>query len=81
MKWLDKFNSLRSMTGKRGQSLGGVIAIIVLVIAIVAVAIPITLDVISDANVTGTTATLLALVPVLLGLLLIVGIFRAMGSV
>lgn len=51
---------------KRGQVGGGVIAIVVGVILFVAVAIPIVSDVVADGNFTGTTATILNLMPILI---------------
>lgn len=59
----------------RGQ--GGIVGLIVAIILIVAVAIPITLSVIVTANVTGTTAIILNLLPVFLalgGLVLVAGV-------
>lgn len=55
-----------------GQVGGGlistIIGITVAVIVIVAVAIPVTDDVITDANLTGTTATIVELIPLFFAL-------------
>jgi len=50
------------------------IGIMVAAILGVGVAIPVILDVINDSNVTGTTATVLDLVPLFVGLLLLVAL-------
>lgn len=50
------------------------IGIMVAAILGVGVAIPVILDVIEDSNVTGTTATVLDLVPLFVGLLLLVAL-------
>ena len=56
------------MMNKKGQMGGRVLGVIFGTILIVAVAIPVTLDVISDANLTGTTATVVGFIPLFLGL-------------
>ena len=54
----------KGLTGAAGTVIGVMIAIIV----IVAVALPVVSDVVSSANQTGTTATILNLLPLFLGL-------------
>ena len=56
------------MMDKKGQIGGRVLVVIFGIILIVAVAIPITDDVITDANLTGTTATVVGFIPLFLGL-------------
>jgi hypothetical protein len=56
--------SKAGMTGTAGAVIGVVIAVVV----IVAVAIPVTQSIIDDANLTGTTATIVNLIPLFLGL-------------
>jgi len=60
----------------RGQgNIGGLfIGIMVAAILGVAVAIPVILDVINSSNVTGTTKTVLDLVPLFVGLLLLIAL-------
>ncbi len=53
---------------KKGQLGGRVLTVIFGIILVVAVAIPITQDVINDANLTGTTATVVGFIPLFLGL-------------
>ncbi len=53
---------------KKGQLGGRILVVIFGIILIVAVAIPITDDVITDANLTGTTATVVGFIPLFLGL-------------
>jgi hypothetical protein len=68
-------NKLRK-SGARAQGNIGSLFIGVMVAAIlgVGVAIPVVLDVIDQANVTGTTATVLDLVPLFVALLLLVAL-------
>lgn len=64
-KWsLAKAMNKRGMAGAAGVVIGVMIAIIV----IVAVALPVTEDVIAQSTSTGTTATILDLLPLFLGL-------------
>lgn len=51
----------------RAQLVGTIVGVIVGIILFVGVAIPVTLDVISDSNLTGTTALVVDQVPTLLG--------------
>jgi hypothetical protein len=53
---------------KRGQMGGVVLGVIFGVILLVAVAIPVTEDVITSANLTGITATVVGFIPLFLGL-------------
>jgi protein-S-isoprenylcysteine O-methyltransferase Ste14 len=52
----------------RGQLVGQVIGLTIAIIVIVAVSIPVVNQVIDDANLNGTTATVVGLVPMFLGL-------------
>jgi len=45
----------------------GIMGIVIAIILVVAVAIPVTNQVITDANLTGTTSTVVELIPLLLG--------------
>lgn len=53
---------------KKGQIGGKVLYVIFAIILIVAVAIPVSTTVINDANLTGTTATVVGFIPLFLGL-------------
>jgi len=53
---------------KKGQVGGRVLGVIFGTILIVAVAIPVTISVIADANLTGTTSTVVGFIPLFLGL-------------
>lgn len=53
---------------KKGQIGGKVLYVIFAIILIVAVAIPVSTKVIDDANLTGTTATVVGFIPLFLGL-------------
>ena len=59
---------MRNKKGQVGGVGGRVLTVIFGIILIVAVAIPITNDVITDANLTGTTATVVGFIPLFLGL-------------
>lgn len=61
------------------QYVGAFVGIMVVIIIAVAVVIPTVTDVINNANLTGTTAVVLGIVPLLIGVavvLLVVGLMR-----
>lgn len=58
----------KMLKGRKGQMGSRVMVVIFGIILLVAVAIPITNDVIKDANLTGTTATVVGFIPLFLGL-------------
>ncbi len=57
---------------------GAIMSVVVGTILIVAVAIPITQSIITDANLTGTTGTIVGFIPLFLG---IAGLFLAVSMV
>jgi hypothetical protein len=57
----------------------GLIGVLVAVIIGVAVAIPVTQQVITDANLTGTTATIVSLIPLFIGLTILIATVGVMG--
>jgi len=61
---------------KKGQSglVAALIGILIAIIVGVAAAIPVTQDIISSANLTGTTATIVELIPLMIGLVLFVAV-------
>jgi Tfp pilus assembly major pilin PilA len=64
-QWLTaKAMSRKGMAGPAGT----VIAVMIAIIVIVAVALPVVQDVVNDSSATGTTATILDLLPLFLGL-------------
>ena len=67
------------LTSKRGQfSIGGIVAVVIGIIMIVALAVPVTQDVVESANLTGTTATIANLLPLLLivgGVILVASLY------
>lgn len=72
---LDKLKrKMRGSDPAQGNIGGLFIGIMVAAILGVAVAIPVVQDVINDSNVTGTTKTVLDLVPLFIGLLLLVAL-------
>lgn len=56
------------MYGKMKGASGGLMGVVFFVIMIVAVAIPVTQSVIDSQNLTGTTATVVGLIPLFLGI-------------
>jgi len=58
---------LSFFNGKRKGQTSSIMAIVMTIIIIVAVAIPVTQQVIASANLTGITATVVRLIPLLLG--------------
>ncbi len=69
----NKWNLAKQLASqKRGQAMGGtagvVIGVMIAIIVIVAVALPVTQDVVDNSTATGTTATILDLIPLFLGL-------------
>lgn len=64
MYGIAKTMSRKGMAGPAGT----VIAVMISIIVIVAVALPVVTDVVSQSNATGTTSTILNLLPLFLGL-------------
>lgn len=65
-------------THRRGM-VGLIVSVIVAIVMIVAAAIPVTTSVISSANLTGTTSTIVNLIPLFLGiagLMVVVALIR-----
>ena len=69
-----KLKALREDSRAQGNIGGLFIGIMVAAILGVAVAIPVILDVINDSGITGTTATVVDLVPLFIGLLLLIAL-------
>jgi hypothetical protein len=59
---------MKFLNSKKGQVGGKVLTVIFGTIMIVAVAIPVTQSVITSANLTGVTATVVGFIPLFLGL-------------
>lgn len=57
------------VANKGAGMVGTIIGLVVAIIVLVAVAIPVSQEVIDAANLTGTTATVVELIPLFLGLL------------
>ena len=69
---------LQTLKAKQGQLGGGLVAaligVMVAVIVGVAVAIPVVTDVINNASLTGTTATIVGYIPLLIAVVILVAI-------
>ena len=67
------------LTAKRGQfSIGSIVAVVIGIIMLIALAVPVTQDVVSAANLTGTTATIANLLPLLIvvgGVILVASLY------
>ena len=63
---------------KKGFTVGSIVAVVLGIIMLIALAVPVTQDVVSDANLTGTTATIANLLPLLLvvgGVILVASLY------
>ena len=68
-----------AMSGKRGQ-MGNVLTLIIGIVLLVAVALPVTLQVIANVTLTGTTATIVNLVPTFIAIGLLIFVVRSVGG-
>lgn len=59
---------LKSMSNKGAATMKSIMTVIVGIILLVGVSIPITTNVITDANLTGLTATIVGFIPVFLAI-------------
>lgn len=57
---------MKNYNPTKGFTVGSIVAVIIGIIMLVAVAIPVTQDVVESANLTGTAATVVNLLPLLL---------------
>jgi hypothetical protein len=64
--------------GFKGQQQGGLIGLMLLIIIAVGVVIPVVQEMADEANLTGITATLVNLAPMLIAVLIVIYIFRQM---
>jgi hypothetical protein len=64
--------------GFSGQQQGGLIGLMLLIIIAVGVVIPVVQEMADEANLTGITATLVNLAPMLIAVLIVIYIFRQM---
>ena len=51
---------------KKGFTVGSIVAVVLGIIMLIALAVPVTQDVVTDANLSGTTATIANLLPLLI---------------
>lgn len=69
------------LKGKSGQfTIGSIVAVVIGIIMLVALAVPVTQDVVSSANLTGTTETIANLLPLLLivgGVILVASLYTS----
>lgn len=68
-----------AMKGKRGQ-MTNVLTLIIGIVLLVAVALPVTLQVIANVTLTGTTATIVNLVPTFIAIGLLIFVVRSVGG-
>lgn len=67
---------MKLFKSRKGFTVGSIVAVVIGLIMILALAVPVAQDVITDANLTGTTGTVAGLVP----LLLVVGVIILVAS-
>lgn len=80
MDMLDKEIPMEYMANKGYALVDAIIELTVAIIVIVAVGIPVTQSVIASANLTGTTATVVGLIPLFFGLLALVSVASLFGG-
>lgn len=80
MDFQTRWQLAKAMNSKgMGGTVGVVIGVMIAIIVIVAVALPVTEDVINSSTSTGTTATILDLLPLFLGLAALVTVAALFG--
>lgn len=57
---------MRSLESKKGFTVGTIVAVVIGLIMLIALAVPVTQDIVADANLSGTTATIAGLLPLLI---------------
>lgn len=72
----NKGDNMKLFKSRKGFTVGSIVAVVIGLIMILALAVPVAQDVITDANLTGTTGTVAGLVP----LLLVVGVIILVAS-
>ena len=80
MDMLDKEIPMEYRANKGYALVDAIIELTVAIIVIVAVGIPVTQSVIASANLTGTTATVVGLIPLFFGLLALVSVASLFGG-
>lgn len=63
---------------KKGFTVGSIVAVVIGLIMLIALAVPVTSDIVADANLTGTTATIANLLPLLIivgGVILVASLY------
>ncbi len=77
--FLLEVDNLMKRMAKKGFTVNNIVIVIVAIIMLIAVAIPVTSDVIDSANLSGTTATVVGLLPLLLavgGVVVVTALYR-----
>lgn len=63
---------------KKGFTVGSIVAVVIGLIMLIALAVPVTSDIVASANLTGTTATIANLLPLLIivgGVILVASLY------
>ena len=63
---------------KKGFTVGSIVAVVIGLIMLIALAVPVTQDIVTSANLTGTTATIANLLPLLIivgGVILVASLY------
>jgi L-lactate permease len=57
---------MKILESKKGFTVGTIVAVVIGLIMLIALAVPVTQDIVTDANLSGTTATIAGLLPLLI---------------
>jgi competence protein ComGC len=71
---------MKMLKSNKGFTVGSIVAVVLGIILLIALAVPVTQDVVTDANLSGTAATIANLLPLLLivgGVILVASLYSA----
>jgi len=77
---LDGENIMKMLKSNKGFTVGSIVAVVLGIILLIALAVPVTQDVVADANLSGTAATIANLLPLLIivgGVILVASLYSA----
>lgn len=69
---------MQMLKSNKGFTIGSIVAVVLGIIMLVALAVPVTVDVVADANLSGTTKTIADLLPLLIivgGVILVASLY------
>lgn len=71
---------MKMLKSNKGFTVGSIVAVVLGIILLIALAVPVTQDVVTDANLSGTAATIANLLPLLIivgGVILVASLYSA----